>query len=444
MKITFLGAAGTVTGSSYILEGNKGEQIMVDMGMFQGHAEVEALNRREITFDVNKLTAVILTHAHLDHCGRLPLLYKAGYRGPIYMTDATRALVELSLLDSAKVAADSREGALYDLDDVVNQLPYMKLVNYHVPLSIGSFKITLFDAGHILGSASLHITNGSQTIAFSGDLGNSPQDLIRPTEYITNADFVVMESTYGDRLHPAEHPVEILGREIQAVEDNGGTLLIPSFSLERTQELLHKIDHLKKNNQIKAQTPVFLDSPMGAKATDIFKQFTKLYNRELAAHSSHDDPFSFPGLTTVDRGRDSQKIKDLAGAKVIIAGSGMMTGGRILNHAIDFLPRYDTRILFVGYQAEGTIGRAIMEGTKSVRVYGQHVEVNAAVSEIQGMSSHADQSQLMRWLAHIKSPQTIFLTHGEDGPRSVLRSEINREHPKMIVSTPHLDEVVEL
>jgi metallo-beta-lactamase family protein len=445
VDILFLGAAGTVTGSSYLVIPENGKSLLIDCGMFQGGHDIDALNTRPIKLDPNTIAGVILTHAHLDHCGRLPMLYQIGLRVPIYMTEATRSLTELSLLDSAKVGAE-RDTALYSVDDVLHQIPYYTNVEYHRPFQVGNFTITMKDAGHILGSASLEVVYTSpggkkETIIFSGDLGNTPQDIIMPTEFFDHGETVIMESTYGDRIHPEENPVEVLCREIQAVEDSQATLLIPSFSLERTQELLHKIDHLKRDHKVKNETQVYLDSPMAERATEIFKQFRKLYNKELSSHT--DDPFSFPGLVTVEKGHESAKIKERSGTKVIIAGSGMMTGGRILNHAIDFLPRHDTRILFVGYQAEATIGRAILSGEKSVNIYGQHVEVNASIAETQALSSHADQPRLLNWLSKIKGSSKVILTHGEDGPREVLKGEIGKAQQSEVF-TPHLDEVIRI
>lgn len=444
MKLTFLGAAGTVTGSSYLLESNSGEQIMIDMGMFQGSHELNALNYRPITFHPENLIGAILTHAHLDHCGRLPLLHKHKFNRKIYMTGATRDLTELSLIDTAKIGKENREGALFETEDATALFPRFEIVDYHEPFQIGPFRVTFIDAGHILGSASLIIEIDGKRIVFSGDLGNTPQDLIRPTEYLDEADIVIMESTYGDRIHPEEDPFIQIQKEINAIEEVHSTLLIPSFSLERTQEILHKIDHLKRNNLVNSETPVFLDSPMAERATEIFKRFTELYNKELAEHVRRDDPFDFPGLVLIENSKQSAQIRRDSGAKVIIAGSGMMTGGRILNHAIEFLPDANNRILFVGYQAEGTVGRAILEGEKEVHIYDQRVEVRAQVAETQAMSSHADQAQLLNWLGHIKGIKTLFLTHGEDNPRAILKNKIHETSPELDIQTPHLDEVIEI
>lgn len=444
-----------VTGSSYWLEDHDSHGILIDLGMFQGMEEQKILNGRDLAFSAKDLEAMILTHAHLDHCGRMPLLVGAGFAGPIFMTEATRQLLELSLYDAAKVAKENDERrqtheALFVEEDVEKLLTHCRIVRYDKAFTVGRFEITMRDAGHILGSASIEIkyknskTQELKTIVFSGDLGNTPQDLIRPTEMIDEADLVVMESTYGDRAHSNEDPLKVIQGEINAIEESGGTLLIPAFSLERTQEILHRIDHLKKSKKIKNETPVFLDSPMAIKATMIFKHFADLYNQELANHAKLDDPFDFPGLVLVEKGGESAKIKDIDRSKVIIAGSGMMSGGRIMRHAIDFLPLPTTRLLQVGFQAQGTVGRQIQDGAKKVKIYDEEVEVNAIVREVTSMSAHADQPRLMNWLSKIKGVQKVFLTHGEELPRLVLAEKIRNDLGITDVILPVMNQVVKL
>jgi len=460
-QIKFLGAAGMVTGSSYWLEDHDSHGILIDLGMFQGMEEQRRLNNEGLAFDVKNLEAMILTHAHLDHCGRMPLLVGAGFTGPIFMTEATRQLLELSLYDAAKVAKENDERrqtheALYTEEEVEKLLTHCRIVAYDRPFTVGSFEITMRDAGHILGSASIEIklktsarggqakTQKLKRIIFSGDLGNTPQDLIRPTEMIKEAEVVVMESTYGDRTHSNEDPLKVIQGEINAIEESGGTLLIPAFSLERTQEILHRIDHLKKSKKIKDETPVFLDSPMAIKATMIFKHFADLYNQELADHAKLDDPFDFPGLVLVEKGGESAKIKDIDRPKVIIAGSGMMSGGRIMRHAIDFLPLSTTRLLQVGFQAQGTVGRQIQDGAKKVKIYDQEVEIKATIREVTSMSAHADQPRLMNWLSKIKGVTKVFLTHGEELPRLVLAEKIRNDLGVTDVVLPEMNQAVEL
>lgn len=421
-KIKFLGAAGEVTGSSYLVTGNDDSKILIDFGMFQGPPEVSDLNYKQLAFKPADLKGVFLTHAHLDHCGRLPLLVSGGYFGKIYMTAPTRALIEVVLRDAAKVSGEDRgREALYTIEEVEKVLNMTEVVAYDKPFQIGTFSITFKDAGHILGSASIEIIDtGSaekEKIVFSGDLGNSPEDIVKPTEYIDTADIVVMETTYGNAAHPKEDSTAILQEEINSIESNGGVLLIPAFSLERTQELLHKIHHLKKDGKIKADTPVFLDSPMGIHATTIFKAFTTFYNDELQRHT--DDPFNFEGLVITEEARDSMDIIRAMPPKIIIAGSGMMTGGRILHHALNYLPQNTTRILFVGYQAEETLGRTILSGIKNVKIGDKQIHVRARIREITSMSSHADQPKLFTWLEHIKGVSRVFLTHGEEKQRQM-------------------------
>jgi len=296
-----------------------------------------------------------------------------------------------------------------------------------------------------LGSASIEMISAKgEKIVFSGDLGNSPEDLIQPTETFNEADVVVMESTYGDQLHTLENPKEIMRQEINEIEKTGGTLLIPAFSIERTQEVLHDIDHLKKSGQVKQETLVFLDSPMAIKATEVFKQHAELYNRELAEHSKMDDPFDFPGLTVVEAGWQSRKIKEIDRPKVIIAGSGMMSGGRIMGHAADFLPLVKTRVLIVGYMAENTLGRALLNGEKQVSIGRIQVEVKANIRVTTVMSAHADQLKLLLWLKKIKGVKKVFLTHGEEVARLAFAEKIKEGVVFPEVILPKMNEEIEL
>lgn len=449
MKIKFLGAAGTVTGSSYVLTSGRGQSILIDLGMFQGLPEIDELNYKPYDYDCSKLSASILTHAHLDHCGRLPILLSKGFKSEIWMTPSTRELTELSLLDSAKIAIQDDRPILYDKNLAMETFDRFKTVDYRKPVTIGDFTVTFRDAGHILGSASLeivdnHATSQIRKIVFSGDLGNSPEDLVQQTELLDNADVVVMESTYGDRLHPDQIPADIIQSEINTVEKTGAALLMPAFSLERTQELLHIIMHLKKEGKVSRTTPVYLDSPMAKKATDIYLKYSELFNEHALSDVQAGSPFYFPGLKVVEGRNESRGIQHQKGAKVIIAGSGMMMGGRILSHAAHYLPSTSTRLLIVGYQGEGTIGRALMEGATDITIDGKGVHVNAAVNDTQAMSSHADQGQLLAWLKHIKDVRKVVLTHGEDGPREALSQRIKDEAGIADVAMPRLNQELEL
>jgi metallo-beta-lactamase family protein len=307
----------------------------------------------------------------------------------------------------------------------------------------------MFDAGHILGSAMLEIVDRQPSssitkIVFSGDLGNSPEPLLQPTEVLKTAGAVVMESTYGDRLHPDLDPQTIVQSEINSIEKSGGTLLIPAFSLERTQELQHMIMHLKKAGRIANQTPIFLDSPMAQNATRIYLKYPQLFNDHLQSELANNNPFEFPGIVNVDKPAVSQAIGGQVGPKVIIAGSGMMTGGRIVGHAARYLPDSSTRVLIVGYQGEETLGREILEGQKKVVIDGVTINVKATITSNQGMSSHADQAQLLGWLKNITGIEKVCLTHGEDPARQVLATKITEELGLSNISQPHLNQEISL
>lgn len=448
MRIKFLGAAGMVTGSSYVLTSNSGQSILVDLGMFQGTEEIEALNYEKYDFDVSKLLGAVLTHAHLDHCGRLPILIKGGFKGSIWMTPATSDLTALSLIDSAKIAKQDKTHSLYDEEEAFRTIDRFATVGYKKPINVGDFSVTFRDAGHILGSASLEIEDksssslGIKKIVFSGDLGNTPEELVCPTELIDTSDVVVMESTYGDRMHPKEDARETIRTEINMIEDAKSTLLMPAFSLERSQELMHTIKHLKIEGKIKNDTPVYLDAPMAEKATAIYMNYPDIFNDHVKDEMKEEGPFDFPGLQVVGSHRESERLRGLGGPKVIIAGSGMMVGGRIVGHAAYFLPMESTRLLIVGYQGEGTLGRKLMEGEKNVVIDGKEVIVKASVKVTLAMSSHAGQDQLMSWLGHISGVKRVFLTHGEDTSRHALSDKIKQELKIENVDTPALNQEV--
>lgn len=447
MKIKFLGAAGTVTGSSYVLTSDGGTSILIDLGMFQGPAEIDKLNYLPYDYDVSTLSGAILTHAHLDHCGRLPIIMNKGFKGSVYMTPPTRDLTELSLLDSAKIAKEDKAQQLYTTADVINLVHQFVTVEYHNEIHIGDFIITFYDAGHILGSASLEIIDQKansdiRKIVFSADIGNFPAYLEDSTEFIKSGDAVVIETTYGDRLHPVENPIDALQSEINAVEVNGGTLLIPSFSLDRAQELLHIIMHLKKEGKVQKETPVILDSPMAEKATKIYVDYPKYFNPHIEAEYKLGEMFDFPGLEVTKDWRQSEALHGRPEPKVIIAGAGMMTGGRIVGHAAYYLPNPTTRLMIVGYQGEGSLGRELLNGKTEVIIKGQKVLVNAAVHDTQGMSSHADQKQLLEWLKAIKGVKKLFLTHGDDHSRIGFKEIVEKELGITDITLPKLGEEI--
>jgi len=443
MQIKFLGAAGTVTGSGYILTADSGQSILIDLGMFQGEPEIEALNYAKLDLDGAALSGVVLTHAHLDHCGRLPMLEKRGFKGNVFMTAPTADLTELSLYDSAKIAQmDHPDDALYTAEHVEKLVRRFRIAAYKQPFTIGEFTITFFDAGHLLGAASALIEVEGRKLVFSGDLGNTPQNLVCPTDYLTGADTVIMESTYGDSAHPAGSPEDAVQAEINAIEGTRGTLLIPSFSLDRTQELLHIIFHLKARGLVKPETPIYTDSPMGEKATHIYRRYSSMLNEEVKKDFLLSDPFIFPGLRVVASHKESQELSLEPGPKVIIAGAGMMTGGRVVSHAMNLLPVASTRLFLVGYQGVGTLGRQLQEGATVVEIDGQAVAVHAQINHIRTMSSHADQPKLLNWLTHIKGVTKVILTHGEDGPRAGLAAKIQSDTGISDVVLPTLNQEV--
>lgn len=445
MKITFFGAAGMVTGSCYLLKVGR-TKVVVDMGMFQGSPAEEARNREMPNIDVSTLNGVIVTHAHLDHCGRLPMLVKRGYGGYFYMTRATKSLLEIVLLDSAKVAKEDEADILYEENDVLTLLSRVQIYEYDEEFEIGEMKGCFKDAGHILGSASLVVTEKKtkKILVFSGDLGNTPEPLIHPTETISKAETVVMESTYGNKLHEKRNEKEELAKVISRAEKSGGVVLIPSFSIQRSQDLLYLIDHLKKEKMVREDTPVFLDSPMAIKATEIYKEYPELLSHEVVTQAQTDDPFDFTNLVVCDDMEKSRAIRKVVGVKVIIAGSGMMSGGRILFHALEYLNDEKTELVIVGFQAENTVGRQILDGNKWVTIKDKQVEVRAKVTEITTMSAHADQLQLLNWLKKIKGVRRVILTHGEDLPRLVLAEKIRQETECDRVELPVLNQEIEV
>lgn len=445
MNIKFLGASGTVTGSGYLLDTGH-EKVLIDFGMFQGNLEEQKQNHEELNFNPHDLTGVILTHAHLDHCGRLPLLTKNGLNAPIYMTLPTKELTELVLFDSAKIAANEENDmpALYNARDVSETIKKFKTVSYHEKFKIGGNEIEFFDAGHLLGSASVLITTfHGKKILFSGDLGNSPQLIVQETELINSADIVIMESTYGGREHPDEDTLKVLQDEINYAEKHKSTVIMPTFALNKTQEILYLLHKLKENKKIKPETQVYLDSPMAIEATYVTKRHKNLFNSKMQNEFQKTNAFSFPGLVEVMGGKKSQKIP-MNGPKVVIAGSGMMNGGRILNHAINYLPEEKNRLVITGYQAVDTIGREILEGASQVIAYGQRIAVNAHITKLEGLSSHAGNNGLINWIKNINNVKKIFITHGEDESRKMLKDNLRKKNIGEEIILPKKEEIFEI
>ncbi|OHB83779.1 MAG: MBL fold hydrolase [Planctomycetes bacterium RBG_16_64_12] len=436
MKLQFLGATRQVTGSKYYLEAG-GAKILIDCGMFQ-EREYRDRNWEPSPVPARRVDALLLTHAHLDHCGLTPRLVKEGFGGPIFATAASADLVDVILRDSAEIQMEDaaykkrrhqKEGRsgrhpevpLYTTADVERALPLVKIVRYGQEIKIdGEVRVTFHDAGHILGSAVVEITVGRgeqlRRLLFSGDLGQWDRPILRDPTLFHEADFVVMESTYGDRDHDRRESIESqLGRVIRETVGRGGNVVIPAFAVERAQELMFYISRLVRAEEI-PNVPVFLDSPMAIDVTDVFLRHRECFDEETwQMISSGEPPLRFPGLSMVRSVEGSKAINKLRDPAIIMAGSGMCNAGRIKHHLRQNITRPESTILFVGYQVRGTLGRQILEGNPEVRIHGRPWPVRAQVEEIHGFSGHADRTALLRWLASFQTPpRRLFLTHGEE------------------------------
>jgi metallo-beta-lactamase family protein len=430
MKITFYGAVGEVTGSKTLIQtGDK--NFLLDCGLF--HGEHEKNNEEPFPFPVESITAVILTHAHLDHVGLLPKLVKDGFNGPIYATEPTRRIAKLMLEDAAKVQTEETEGSgqrLYDLFDVEKAYGLIQGIDYnewlHLPAQV---KIRFRDAGHVLGSAFVEFQAEGLTLIGSGDIGNDDVPIIKNTDALEKANIVILESTYGARVHKsARDRVALLKQAIADVIDRRGVLIIPAFSLERTQEILYEINGLVERGEIR-ELPVFLDGPLAIDLLPIYRRFSELYDKEaMFLRSAGDDFFRFSGLQITRQAYESFHIDKVSPPKIIIAGSGMMSGGRVTRHLVRYLPGENNLVLVVGYQAVGTRGRQLIEGAKVVDIQGVPVTVNAQIREIDAYSAHGDQTKLLRWLGTAQQPpRTVFLNHGEKDQAEVLAEIISRQ-----------------
>jgi len=464
MKISFHGADLGVTGSCHLLE-CAGKRILVDCGMYQGSREMVEENAEPFGFEPASIDILLLTHAHLDHCGRLPLLVKRGFCGEIITTAATVELARLIMLDAAGLQEEEaryqlrrarrRHGRkskpqepLYTTLDALNSLEYFgRKAGYDVPLQLSKgVRATFLDAGHILGSASilLELQEGghSHRLLFSGDLGYGGRAILRDPTPPPSADSVVMESTYGDRVHKHLQPsIDELYEVINTTLGRGGNVIIPSFALERAQEILYYLREGVENASIEHYLNVFLDSPMAISATRIFARHPECFDAETLdlSHSGR-DPFGLPGLYFTRETAESMAINRVQGGAIIMAGSGMCTGGRVRHHLKHNLWNRRNSVVFVGYAARGTLARRIIDGARRVSIFGEEIEVRAGVYTIGGFSAHADQSELLAWHAHTGNPKTTFLVHGEKQSMVALAARIKSGRVEM----PELHQTFEI
>lgn len=434
MKITFLGAAGTVTGSRFLVTAGP-TKILVDCGLFQGLKMFRLRNWQPFPVDPAEIDAVFLTHAHLDHSGYLPVLIREGFRGPVYCTPPTRDLCEILLADSAKIQmADAKRAnrkgfskhkparALYTRKEAATASDQYESVSYDQPVHIGDLVVHMTSAGHILGAASVHVRHTDRSVVFSGDLGTQTDLLIPPPSPLETPDWVVMESTYGNRLRPKVHPVEGLGAIASRTIERGGILLIPSFAVGRAQAVLYCVYELIRRGLI-PRVPVFLDSPMATDVTRLYERhsdFHRLTREECLAVSST--------ATLVRSAAASKKLNRRPGPMIIIASSGMLSGGRILHHLVKRGGDPKNTVLLVGHQAEGSRGAALLDGAKSVKIHGRYVPVKADVIGLDVFSAHADQEELLGWLRSCRTrPRQVVLVHGEASSSDELRLRIEEK-----------------
>jgi len=452
MKLYFYGAARSVTGANYLLEiggGKKKTKILIDCGLSQGSRMVEKKNYENFPYDPKEIQVLLITHAHIDHTGRIPKLYRDGFRGKIYGTPPTLDFAKLLLLDSEHIIREEAEKQklepLYAVEDIESVSELFEGVDYHKKIEINpGINVEFLDAGHILGSSIIRINAEGKTIVFSGDLGNPPTPLLAPTEFVGRADYVVIESAYGDRLHEdRKRRREILEEAIEYTIGKGGTIMVPAFAMERTQELLYELNNLVENKLIPA-VPIFLDSPLAIKATTIYKKYPEYYGKEAKHLSASDEIFDFPNLKFTLSTEESKKINNIPAPKIIIAGSGMSTAGRILHHERRYLPDPNSTLLIIGYQTSDSLGRRIFDGEKEVRILGESVSVRCRVKAIGGYSAHADQAGLKNWISRIEQPvKKVFVVQGEEAAEMALRNII-KEELAIDAEAPKIGDIFEL
>ena len=459
INLTFYGGAGTVTGSCYLLDtGNY--KVLIDCGLFQESKEIKERNYADFPFNPGQVDVLLLTHAHIDHSGLIPKLYKQGYRGQVITTPVTRDLCNILLPDSGHIQEmeverknrkNLRSGKtllepIYTVEEALQCLPYFETLDYQTYRELTpGIKIRFQDAGHILGSAIIELwltqPEGPVKIVFSGDLGNNQQPIVKDPALITAADYLVIESTYGNREHKDNIPIlEQLSRVVKETFKRGGNVVIPAFAVERSQDLLYNLNLLIRRGDIKPEH-LYLDSPLAVAATEIFCRHQEHYDHETKALSQGTVcPFYLPGLHLSRTTQESIAINQIKSGAIIIAASGMCDAGRIKHHLKHNLWRPESTVVFVGYQAAGTLGRKLLEGTREVRIHGEEIAVNAQIVNLQGFSAHADQGDLLNWVKSFQQkPVCIFITHGEKDSSATLAARIKQDLALKTLIPAYLD-----
>ena len=474
MKVTFFGATQTVTGSNFLVEG-AGKKFLIDCGLYQGMDKEEIKNAEPFPYDINEIDFMLLTHAHIDHSGRIPKLYKEGYRNKIYATNATCDLCAIMLPDSGHIQETETEWKnrkrirrgeellvpIYDAETAARSLELFKGVPYDQIIELDDdIHVRFNDAGHMLGSSIIEVwikENGvNKKIVFTGDLGNNDIPLLSEPTMIEDADFLVMESTYGNRLHMRnDNKAKLFIDIVTDTLRQGGTVVIPSFAVGRTQEILYELNKIKESNsdnpdfekkyEILMHTPVYVDSPLAISATEVFRENMDLFDEETQELIRRgDNPLEFPGLRFTQTVDESRELNESNESSIIISASGMCEVGRIKHHLKHNIWNPKNTILFVGYQAPGTLGRKIVDGAKTIKIFGEEIAVNARIEYIEGYSGHADQEGLLNFIySFIKKPDHIFLVHGEEEGQKVLRDKII-ETTNLPVTIPSYGETYDL
>ncbi|MEN9338318.1 MAG: hypothetical protein RI945_43 [Candidatus Parcubacteria bacterium] len=455
IKIHFAGGANTPTGSNFLLEVGK-KKFLVDCGLYQGEKLAEDENRENFSYNPKDIDFLFITHGHLDHVGRIPKLVREGFAGTIYSTEATHDIADYVMKDSIGILAKeaAREGfpPLYEVEDIDKALSLWKTRKYHEVLSvdsedssIGEIKVILYDSGHILGSSMIVFEVKGKRLMFTGDLGNSPSPLLKDTEILKDIDYLVMESVYGDRNHEdVNDRVKILKDTIKKTIAQKAVLMIPAFSIERTQELIFIFNQMVEHKEIPL-IPVYLDSPLGINITKVYKKHEKDFNENIESLiKKGEDIFAFAGLTMTKTGEESKEINNSPNPKIIIAGSGMSNGGRIVHHEARYLPDSKNILLLVGFQAAGTLGRKLQDGMKNISIFGQKIKVNAELVNISGFSAHKDSDGLIAFVNAMRGRlKKVFVVLGEPKSQRYLAQKLI-DFYDLPVEVPDIDEVVSL